>query len=127
MGLIYNAHDEIRKRMDNAIYTWEERVIKEVEETKCDPASIRDKIKAAVIEDHKWDGQKGTLKYYAAILKLIVMPPFNKLVIPACQAALDPLNSLIPDPVKEFVDLNDMFDELLNKIIDDSCMTVVSS
>jgi len=126
-SLIWHAHDELRKRMDNAIFTYEERTIKEVEETKCDPASIRDKIKAAVIEDYKWDSKKGTLKYFAHILKLIVMPPFNKLVIPASQAALDPLNSLIPDPVKEFVDLNDMFDELLNKIIDESCMTVVSS
>src|SRR5687768_5689527 len=30
-GLIWQAHDEVRHRMDNAIYTFEQRLLKEME------------------------------------------------------------------------------------------------
>ena len=38
----------------------------------------------------------------------IVMPPLNKVAQPAVQTVLDPLDSVIPDEVKEFIDIDDV-------------------
>jgi len=59
------------------------------------------------------------------ILKVIIMPPFNKLVIPACKAILEPLQSLIPDTMKDFIDLYDMFDQLIHGIIEGAIKNVL--
>jgi len=123
-SLIWRAHDELRTRMDNAVYTFEERLQKDEAAT---PADALEKVKGSVLTDYKTDAKAATVQYYAGILKTIVMPPFNGLVIPACKAILEPLNSAIPDPMKEFIDINKMFDELINKIIDESIATVVSA
>jgi len=123
-GLIWTAHDDLRLRMDNAMYTFEQRLLKEAESSEaCD----KEKVKTSVLEDYKTDAKVATLNYYAAILKTIVMPPFNALVIPACESLLSPIESLVPEPVKDFIDVNDMFNMLLNKIIDATIATIVSS
>jgi hypothetical protein len=48
------------------------------------------------------------------------MPAFNKTVVPACKMVLDPLASIIPEALSKMVDVNEMFDKLLNGLIDDS-------
>jgi hypothetical protein len=128
-GLIWAAHDELRHRMDNAIYTFEERLLKEMETagSGADLCALRDKVKAQVIEDYKFDGRKGTTLYYCHIMKKIVSPPFDKVVIPACKMALEPIASVVPDPVKDFLDIQDTFEELVEKIIDASVKTCVEA
>jgi len=49
----------------------------------------------------------------------MIMPALNKLVIPATKVTIDPLAEMIPEPMKQFVDIKDMFDKLLNGIVDD--------
>jgi len=55
------------------------------------------------------------------------MPFFNKLVLPACKEIIDPLSDIIPDPMKQFIDPNDMFDKLVNGIIDDSLKIILEA
>mmetsp|Transcript_36294 Transcript_36294/g.94406 ORF Transcript_36294/g.94406 Transcript_36294/m.94406 type:complete len:97 (-) Transcript_36294:136-426(-) len=43
--------------------------------------------------------------------------PFEKEVIPAIQSLVEPLNDAIPDPVKDFVDLEDLVGELLSDLV----------
>jgi len=130
-GLIWKAHDELRHRMDNAIYTWEDRVIKTLEgnpNATADEGSAKAlyaQLKEQTMADYKFDGEKGTVKYFAAILKVVVMPPFEKLVIPACQAIIDPVADLIPEPMKQFVDPNKLFNDLINGIIDECIQTIL--
>jgi hypothetical protein len=125
-GLIWKAHDELRTRMDNAMYTFEER-LKTAAEGGAEVAGSVEPTKTSVLADYRTDAQKGTVQYYGAILKTIVMPPFNGLVIPACKSLLEPLASAIPEPLKDFIDINKLFDELVNRIIDESIATVVSA
>jgi len=127
-GLIWAAYDDLRLRMDNAMYTFEQRLLKEAESNESyDGKALTETLKASVMDDYKEDAKAATLQYYAAIMKTIVMPPFQALVIPACETLLSPIESLVPDPVKDFIDVNDMFEMLLNKIIDASIATIVSS
>lgn len=126
---IYQAHDTIRTTMDNAAYTFEQRLLKAIEEG-ADPNSVKDKLKAEVLEDYKTDANKLAVLYYADILKKIVMPPFNKLVVPACKEALEPLQDLIPDVLKNpvpLVNVYKLFDEVLDQVISGAINTVLSS
>jgi hypothetical protein len=128
-GYIYQAHDTIRDTMDNASYTFEQRLLKAIEEG-ADPNSVKDKLKAEVLEDYKTDANKLAVLYYADILKKIVMPPFNKLVVPACKEALEPLQDLIPDVLKNpvpLINVYKLFDEVLDQIISGAINTILSS
>jgi hypothetical protein len=133
-SLIWNAHDDIKHKMDNAIYTFEQEIetamTSEGDKLKSDAAyaaQVIDMAKAKTLETYKADAIIATNEFYCKIMKAIVMPPFNALVIPACKAILEPLNDMIPEPMKQFVDILEMFDELINGIIDGAIERVVSS
>jgi hypothetical protein len=132
--LIWNAHDDVKHMMDNAIYTFEQAIVKALEtegdKLKGDAeyaAQFLDATKAKVLEDYKTDATVATNEFYCKIMKAIVFPPFNALVVPACKAVLEPLNDMIPEPMKQFVDILEMFDELVNGIVDGAIERVVSS
>jgi hypothetical protein len=127
---IWRAYDEIRGKSDNAFYTFEQRLLKGIEEEggeSKDPKALVDKTKGSVMTDFRADASKATLKYYAAVLKIVVMPPFEKLVFPACKTIIDPVADLVPEPLKQFIDPNAMFEELINGIIDESIDTILSA
>jgi hypothetical protein len=130
-GLIWTAHDAVRSKMDNAIYTFEQKLVQQLENqenaSEDDKKELVSKTKALIMTDYKSDGQKATQIYYHEILKTIIMPPFEKLVIPACKTIIDPVADLVPEPLKQFLDPNQMFEDLINGIVDASIDTILNS
>jgi len=124
--LIWTAHDSLRGKMDNAVYTYQQKLLEGLEKgEEKDVKALSDTIKASVIEDFKNDGRIATTIYYRHIMKKIVMPPFNSVVFPLAATILDPMNDAIPDQMKEFLDLNDMFQDIVKGVIDDSIKVVL--
>jgi len=78
-----------------------------------------------VLADFQHDGKLATVLYFRDILKQVVMPPFNAVVFPLAGVLLDPLNDQIPEPMKQFLDLNDMFQTVVNGVIEDSIQVVL--
>jgi len=132
-SLIWDAHDDVRHLMDNALYTFEVHVCKSLEEDEKAAAdaeaskALIARVKAKVMEDYRVDGRCATTLYYGRIIKKIVMPPFNGLVIPACKEILSPLAEAIPEPLRQFIDIFQLLDDVLNGIIDGCIETVVSA
>jgi len=131
--LIWVAHDTLRGKMDNALYTYEFHILKALEEDEKIGAdaeaakALCAKIKAQVFEDYKTDARLATVLYYSDIMKRLVMPPLNALVIPACKEILTPLAEAIPEPLRQFIDIFQMFDDVVNGIVDGCIQTIVSS
>jgi hypothetical protein len=126
-SLIWQARDTLRGKLDNAIYTFEERLLKFVEEGETtDSKAVIDKIKAGVFADFQEDAKKAAVIYYREILKAIVMPPFEKKVFPACENIISPIADAIPEPFRPFCDINQLFEDLLSGIIESSIDTVLS-
>jgi len=117
-SLIWNAQDAIRKRMDNAVYTFEERLKKKLEENPEAGKEIIEEVKQTVIQDYKLDGEVHKTEFYTEIIKIIVMPPLGKVLGPASKAVLDPLDSVIPEPMKQFIDIQEEFDNLIDTLVD---------
>jgi len=125
-GLIWTAHDVLRKKMDNAIYTYEQKLLEAQEKgEEKDVKALSHKLKHLILQDYQADGNLARVIYYRDIIKTIVMPAFNKLVYPACETLLSPLENAIPDPMKQFLDVNDMFERVCEGVIDDSISTVL--
>jgi len=131
--LIYGAHDEIRKKSDNAVYTYEKKLLEEVEK---DPSVVSDEekrnvlllsVRTSVVEGFRSDAQLATLIFYGTILKTIVSVPVEGLVFPGIEKILDPLSSQIPDEVKDYIDPIKIIENLLSGIIDDSIATVLNA
>jgi len=121
-GSIYNGQDQLRGLLDNAVWTYQLEIKKAVAEKNANPC---DTAKHAVMERFREDAKIATFLFYLKIFKDILAPFFSKLVIPACKAIIDPIASIIPDPMKQMIDIWDMFDRLVNGILDDSIKTVL--
>jgi len=117
---IYHGQDKLRKILDNAIYTYEVDVQRAIEEKKDGPLDFKD-----VMARYEHDSKLATVNYYLKIFKDIIMPAFNKTVIPACKMVIDPISDIIPEPMKQFIDPADMFDRFINGVIDDSIRVVL--
>jgi len=129
-GLIYRGHDELRKTMDNAMYTFEAKLLKSHEENEAslnEGKALADRFKHEVLEDYKYDGKLRTVEWYCHVLKAIIMPPFEAVAGPATDALLSPLSDAIPEPMKQFLDPQQMFTDLLHSIVDACIKTVVAS
>jgi hypothetical protein len=129
-GLIYQGHNEIKGTTDCAVYTWEQKLIKAAEENEAilgDGKALNDKIRAEVLEEFKHDGKLRIISWYGQSIKTIISPPFNAVVIPATKAIITPIADAIPEPLREFIDIESLFMELLHSILDESINTVVGS
>jgi hypothetical protein len=122
---IWDGQDELRFRTDCAVYTWEERLLAAVEKEGGDPKTHAEKLKEGVMHDFKDDAQKGVSKYYGGILKKIVLPPFEALVVPACKLLLEPLDAAVPEPMKQFINILKMFEEVYHGVIEDAIKVVL--
>jgi len=117
----------LEKTMDNAIYTFETKLLSEENVGSIgEGKALADKVRAQVMEDYKYDSNIKTVEWYCAIIKAIIFPPFNAVVIPATNVVLDPIVSSIPDTMAQFIDIQQMFQDIINGIVDESIQTVVN-
>lgn len=101
--------DRQRKLLTNACYT----VTVDLGETKDPRAAIR-----KTAERLLHDCQIQILNEYFSILKAVVMPPFNQEIIPKVVKLIEPLDSLIPDALKDLINPLKTLDELLTDLVE---------
>jgi len=128
-SMIWQGHDSIRKTMDNAIYTYEKKLLDALESGSegADGKALSDKFKAEVMADYKEDTKTKIVEWYCSVMKGIVYPPFNALANPATSAVIGPIASQVPEPVAQFIDIQQIFTDMLNAIVDSCIEKVVSS
>jgi len=120
-SLIWKGHDSVYKHVDNAVYTWEQAMLKQHDPSLAEP------IKRDVIIKYRHDTDIAVMRYYTKILKLIIMPPFEAVVHPVTKHIIDPIAEMIPEPMREFIDIKQMFEDLYIGIIEDSIAVVLRS
>lgn len=120
-SLIWKGHDTIYKHVDNAVYTWEQSMLKERNRELADP------IKRDVIVKFRQDTDLALVRYYRKILRLIILPPFEAAVHPVAQRVIEPLAKSIPEPLREFIDVKQMFEDLYTGIVNDSINVVLQA
>jgi len=128
--LIWRAHDEMKRTLDNAVYTFEQKLVKSADESDAclaDGKATNDKIRAEVFEDYKFDAMLKTTMWYSGSIKEIIMPPFDAVVFPACRSLMNALTDSIPDAMKQFISPERLFEDLVNQIIDECIATVLKS
>jgi len=129
-SMIWKGHNSIKRTFDQAVYTWEQRLLKTAEENEAclaDGKATNDTVRSAVLEDYKFDSNIRITRWYTKVIRAIIMPPFNAVVIPACKTIITPIGDTVPDAMKEFVNIEGLFDDLLDQIINESIAVVLSS
>lgn len=130
-SLIWDARDKLRKRADSAVYTYEHRLMAAIDANaslltdgaalKAAAAQVRD----SVVEDFRYDAKIASRKFYLRIMRGVVKPPFQKLVIPAAKTIIEPLAATVPDLFKEIIDPNKILIKVIGDIIDASILTCI--
>jgi len=121
---IYHGQDRLRKILDNAVWTFQldlKKAIEDKDENPCDVAN------GGVMKKYAEDAKTATVLFYLKIFKDIIMPFFNKLVKPACKKIIEPLSDVIPDDMKQFIDPNDMFDKLVDGVVEETIKTILEA
>jgi len=125
-NLIWYCRDVIRRTVDNAIYTFEEKLKKYLEQegdqAKNDGDTARKillRAREETLEDFRHDSVKLVIVVSLEIIEKIVFPLVNKAILESCKLLLENLNGSIPDAMKQFIDLDDMFNQLVHKILKD--------
>eukprot|EP00118_Oscarella_pearsei_P014449 m.123643 g.123643 ORF g.123643 m.123643 type:complete len:556 (+) comp37828_c1_seq2:1166-2833(+) len=129
-SLIGQAQDTLKTVLDNAMYTFEKEMSDEASQTnvKTDGAAAEAailKVKQSVQEKFAADTASATTDYYKDIMLAIVMPFLLKLVNPLTKPVLEPINDAIPGPFKEIVDVEEMFESLLESIVGEAIAKVI--
>jgi hypothetical protein len=116
--LIWKGQDKITKKMDNAIYTFQTKLMTRLEQNPDSGKEIIEEVKNATLAEYKHDGEIHKTLFFSEIIKDIVMPPLNKILHPLVKVTLEPLDDLIPEPLKDFIDLIEMFNAFVEKTVD---------
>jgi len=114
--LIWKAHDHIYKIADNAVYTFEQGVEK---------GGKPEDVKGEVLGKFRHDADIYSVNYFAKILSTIVTPVVEVVAVPAGNEIITPLQNMVPDALQQFLDLNQMYQDLYQGIIDDSIQIVL--
>jgi len=118
-SLIWKGHDSVYRHVDSAVYTWEQEMLKNRRDDLAEP------IKRDVIIKYRHDTDIAVMRYYAKILRLIILPPFEAAVHPVTKHIIEPLAESIPAPLREFIDIKQMFEDLYKGIVADSINVVL--
>jgi len=116
-SIIWKTQDSIRDVTDRAIYTFEVKLKEELQQNADAGKEAIDKTVDQVKEWFDNDSSWHATQAYIHILKSIIMPPLNAVANPAVNALLDPLDSAIPDAMKQFIDIGDEFQQLLETMV----------
>ncbi|XP_065830133.1 PH domain-containing protein DDB_G0267786-like [Oscarella lobularis] len=129
-SLIWTAHDLLKRVLDNAMYTFEKELQDEGEQTnlKTDSGAAEAailKVKESVQERFAHDASDATTEYYKDIMLSIVKPFLLKIVNPLTKPLLEPINNAVPDAFKEIIDVEEMFESVVEGIVGDSISKVI--
>jgi len=124
-SLCCHATSALREHTDNAIYTFEQSLIEGAE--KNPSREHIDKIKYETMEKFRHDADIAVVRLCAKVMKLILLPPFEALVNPAAKNIITPLANMIPDPVAQFIDIQQDFQDIYNVILDSAIENAIQA
>jgi hypothetical protein len=94
----------VRQVLDNAMWTFERRCkLQGKDEGGLTPAAVG-KLRESVAADFAHDTGLRQRETLVGMLKLCIMPRLNSLIGERCKSLLEPIESGIPDDMKDFVD-----------------------
>lgn len=106
----YEFEKKLRQTMGKAIYTF----AMDLEETKADPTTTLNEVMKKFMNDAKIE----VLTAVQDIFRLVLGPTLQKMVGGPVDTALEPLASLIPEPMKVFMDVQKLASDCITEMID---------
>lgn len=117
-GITGKARRRLRKTLKNALYTFEVRL------EEAGGAEHWDTVAAQVREVLKEDCRAAIARVLGKILFGVVEEFWLTFVIKPLRAGVAPLADMIPEPVKQFLDPEDMLERTLNNVLLQCCANV---
>ncbi|KAF2069273.1 hypothetical protein CYY_009409 [Polysphondylium violaceum] len=112
----YEVKDEIVNMAYNGTYTFE----KSVNESKDVSLSNSD-----TLEKYLHDTQVGSVIQIKYVVKEVIRPTLVKVVDPLCKPIVSSMASAIPSSFKELIDINQMYQQLIDDVINDTTHSVL--
>lgn len=114
-SIINRGSRRLGKNLRNALYTFETKL------EEAGGVDHWDTVAAEVRVLLVADCQRSVATFGARILIMAIEPMWEKLVIKPCRTLVEPLIKLIPEPVKLFIDVNDLLVDVLYSMLKAVC------
>lgn len=114
-SIINRGSRRLGKNLRNALYTFEKRLEAAGGVEHWD--TVAAEVRALLVSDC----QRSVQTFGARILVMAIEPMWEKLVIKPCRELIRPLIELIPEPVKLFIDVNDLMTDVLYTMLKSAC------
>eukprot|EP00051_Salpingoeca_urceolata_P026309 m.476829 g.476829 ORF g.476829 m.476829 type:complete len:563 (-) comp20666_c0_seq1:150-1838(-) len=113
---IGKVEDAIKSLFRNAAYTFTKRT----EEKAADKSveAVEAEVDAEVQEKTKHDAKVALTQQLEGLLTSVLDASLKAKALEACAPIISPLDSLIPDPVKDFISVEGVFDDVLGSVVE---------
>jgi hypothetical protein len=117
-SVIYDGKKQIENGIDSACYSYHYRMMQllKTDENAVEKHTAR--LREEILEQLKKDSKIWMMIWYNMALKAIIMPPLMKIVNPIVNPLLSPVDKMVPDALKQIINVRGLFDEILNDLID---------
>lgn len=119
-GILGKARRRLRKLLNNALYTFEVRL------KEAGGVTEWDRVFAETREIFVRDCRKAVERVLGNMLFGVVSEFWEKLVIRPARKLIAPLADQVPDTLKQFLDPEDLLEQLLNEILHSTCCNAFS-
>ncbi|KYQ90725.1 pleckstrin (PH) domain-containing protein [Tieghemostelium lacteum] len=110
--ITYDIKEKITNVAHDASYTFEH--------LSCtDEAHDVTKAREETLQRHSYDIEIHYIEQIQYTVRAVVKEPLLKIVNPLCSGVISSLGSIVPDPLKDFVNINEMFDKFIDDMIND--------
>eukprot|EP01132_Coremiostelium_polycephalum_P007399 gene7399-9094_t len=120
----YLIKEEIVDISDRAVYTFEKPLI---EATSNGGFADVSNSRQTTLEKYRHDNGVVGLEQQKFVMREITKPSLLKIVNPLCKPLLKPIQSMLPQPMKDFFDIDDMFNTLVDDLINDAAQSVLEN
>jgi len=117
-SVIYEGKKAVDNGIDSACYSYYKRMNKKFKKDENAVEKHSVEIKNEITQQLKHDAHIHKMLWYNKALKLIIMPALHKIVKPLVEPALGPIDSMVPDPMKQLINISSLFDEILHDLVD---------
>ncbi|EFA85299.1 pleckstrin domain-containing protein [Heterostelium album PN500] len=122
--IVYGIRGELNQISENAVYTFE----KEITESSNDGAVINiDSARQSILSKLEHDAKILYRDQLHFTVRSIVKPTLMKILNPLTKPILSNLQSMIPAALKDFFDMNEMFHQILDGVLDNTTDTVLEN
>ncbi|KAM8889047.1 protein Niban 1a isoform 1-T1 [Synchiropus picturatus] len=124
-GVIHGAQIDLQQLMENAAFTFEQMLVKAVQDNPDNVSPVIDKAKLRVLKQYDYDSSSVRKRNFQEALVSITLPFIKKHLDATCRPKLQELQKLVDSDYSDLVLVENVYEDMLLHTLEQEVTTVV--